>query len=286
LLSLPRRRAQRQFRAPGLPVLVASFSGAEASGFVGRQITEKDSLMATSSRGSGSIVSALLLVALAAGDAYVLYRLGLPGQAPLLTGAVETLTSSGANVAFRQLLDSGLLPWLLIPIAGPLLIAIIILVTGRGRTTSASAEVEAGDDAEVAAEVTPTAGSSDVALRLLATLQEEARLIDFVREDIDGYDDAEVGSAARGIHAALRKALDDRLVLEPILAGEDGDRVDVPADFTPALIRVTGKLAGGPPYTGVLRHGGWRVREERLPAPSPGSDARILLPAEVEVGLE
>jgi hypothetical protein len=230
----------------------------------------------------------LLLVALAAGDAFVLHRLSQPGQAPLLTGAAETLASSGANAAFRQLLDAGLVPWLLIPIAGPLLIAIVVLLTGRGGGAAGSSATDAASDAadEEGAGSAPTIGSSDVALRLLATLQEEARLIDFVSEDIDGYDDAEVGSAARGIHAALRKALDDRLVLEPILPGEDGDRVEVPADFTPALIRVTGKLAGGPPYTGVLRHGGWRVREERLPAPSPGSDARILLPAEVEVGLD
>jgi hypothetical protein len=230
----------------------------------------------------------LLLVALAAGDAFVLHRLSLPGQAPLLTSAGETLASSGANAAFRQLLDSGLLPWLLIPIAGPLLVAIIVLLTRRGGGAAAPSTADATSEVadEAGAESIATVGAADVALRLLATLQEEARLIDFVREDIDGYDDAEVGSAARGIHAALRKALDDRLVLEPILPGEDGDRVEVPADFTPALIRVTGKLAGGPPYTGVLRHGGWRVREERLPAPSPGSDARILLPAEVEVGAE
>ena len=70
------------------------------------------------------------------------------------------------------------------------------------------------------------------------------------------------------------------------LPGEDGDRIEVPADFEPALIRVTGKLGGGPPYDGVLRHGGWRARDVRLPAPSPGSDPTILLPAEVEVGAE
>lgn len=244
--------------------------------------------MATSSRGSGSIVSALLLLVLAAADAFVLHRLSQPGQAALLTSAGETLASSGAGAAFRQLMDSGLLGWLAIPVAGPLLIAIIALLTGRGGAAKAPAAGDAATAADEAeAEAAPAlVASPDVALRLLATLQEEARLIDFVREDIDGYGDADVGSAVRGIHAALRKALDERLAVEPILPGEDGDAVDVPADFDPALIRVTGKLAGGPPYSGVLRHGGWRVREVRLPAPSPGSDARILLPAEVEVGAE
>lgn len=241
--------------------------------------------MATSSRGSRTIVSALLLLLLAAGNAFVLFRLSQPGQAALLTTAGETLASSGAGAAFRQLVDSGLLGWLAIPVAGPLLVAILLLLTGRGRAAAAPS-ADATIEADTIVEPAPAVASPDVALRLLATLQEEARLIDFVREDIDGYGDADVGSAARGIHAALRKALDDRIVLEPILPGEDGDAVQVPADFEPALIRVTGKLGGGPPYSGVLRHGGWRVREVRLPAPSPGSDARILLPAEVEVGSE
>lgn len=243
--------------------------------------------MATSSRGSGSIVSALLLVVLAAADAFVLHRLSLPGQAQALTDAIAIAPSSGVGAAARMLMEAGLLGWLAIPVVGPLVVAVIALITGRGGKAPAPAADEAGADAAAApAEPPPAVASPDVALRLLATLQEEARLIDFVREDIDGYDDAEVGSAARGIHAALRKALDDRLVVEPILPGEDGDAVEVPSGFEPALIRVTGKLAGGPPYAGVLRHGGWRVREVRLPAPSPGSDARILLPAEVEVGAE
>jgi hypothetical protein len=205
--------------------------------------------------------------------------------AALLASIGETLATSGAGPALQQALDGGLLPWLAVPIVGPLLVAVVALLTGR-RATVAVPVVAADDDAPAPGEEVPPAPSPDVALRLLATLQEEARLIDFVREDIDGYEDADVGSAVRGIHAALRKAIDERLTVEPILAGEDGDRVEVPAGFEPALIRVTGKLGGGPPYVGVLRHGGWRARDVRLPAPSPGSDATILLPAEVEVGAE
>jgi hypothetical protein len=237
--------------------------------------------MATSSRGSGTLITVLLLLVLAAADAFVLQRLSQPAIAAQLTASAETLTSAGAGPALRQAADSGLLPWLAVPILGPLLVALLALLLGRRRAAAASAAV-----ADEAVEGAAAAPSPDVALRLLATLQEEARLIDFVREDIDGYSDADVGGAVRGIHAALRKALDERLVLEPILSGEDGDRVEVPADFEPALIRVTGKLAGGPPYEGVLRHGGWRARDVRLPSPSPGSDPSILIPAEVEVGAE
>ena len=121
-------------------------------------------------------------------------------------------------------------------------------------------------------------------LRLLAALQEEARLVDFVREDLDGYSDEEVGGAARGIHSALRKALEDRLEVGPILNGEDGDKVEVPVGFDPTLIRVTGSPQGEPPYQGVLRHGGWRASGVRLPIATEGSDPTVLAPAEVEVG--
>lgn len=241
--------------------------------------------MPTSSRGSGALIPALLLLLLAGADAFVFHHLMQAGPAAQLAAVGELLGAVGPGPALRQATDGGLLPWLAIPIVGPLLVAVVALLTGRRGTVVVPVSAESDAEAVVVEEA-PAAPSPDVALRLLATLQEEARLIDFVREDIDGYDDADVGSAVRGIHAALRKALDERLTLEPILAGEDGDRVEVPAGFEPALIRVTGKLGGGPPYVGVLRHGGWRARDVRLPAPSPGSDATILLPAEVEVGAE
>lgn len=240
--------------------------------------------MPTSSRGSGTLISLVLLVILAGAGAFAVHHLAQAGPAALLAATGETLATSGPGPALRQATDGGLLPWLAIPILGPLLIALVTLLTGRGRAVDAAPSA-AVEDGSVVEEVL-AAPSPDIALRLLATLQEEARLIDFVREDIDGYSDAEVGSAVRGIHAALRKAIDARLAVEPILAGEDGDRIEVPVGFEPALIRVTGKLGGGPPYVGVLRHGGWRARDVRLPAPSPGSDATILLPAEVEVGAE
>src|SRR6185369_8177971 len=126
--------------------------------------------------------------------------------------------------------------------------------------------------------------SPAVGLRLLAALQEDARLLDFVCEDIAGYSDEQIGSATRGIHAALRKAIESRVSLAPILSGDDGDPVEVPVGFDPALVRVTGNPAGAPPYRGVLRHGGWKASDAHLPLPTEGSDPSILMPAEVEVG--
>jgi hypothetical protein len=146
--------------------------------------------------------------------------------------------------------------------------------------------VSTEDAAEEAAKSAEEPVPGAAGLRLLAALQEEARLVDFVREDLDGYSDEQVGAAVRGVHAALRKAVDDRLTLEPILSGEDGDGVEVPEGFEPALIRLLGNPVGNPPYRGILRHAGWRAIEVRLPRATAGSDPTILAPAEVEVAGE
>ena len=42
-------------------------------------------------------------------------------------------------------------------------------------------------------------------------------------------------------------------------------------------------VVGSPPFTGTLRHHGWKARDVRLPPPPAGQDARLLAPAEVEL---
>lgn len=238
---------------------------------------------AVSPRRTGIYVTALLLVALAAGSGFSLYEVAAPALAEALTGARAALAEGGVAEGFRAARDEGILPWLLVPTLGPILVAaLLLLVAPRGRTVVPGQATEETDGPEEAEAPLPAAAG----LRLLAALQEEARLVDFVREDLDEYSDEQVGAAVRGIHASLRKAVDERLTLETILEGEDGDPVEVPADFEPALIRVTGNPEGEPPYKGVLRHGGWRASDVRLPVPTPGSDPTILAPAEVEVGGE
>src|SRR5262245_47245813 len=53
-------------------------------------------------------------------------------------------------------------------------------------------------------------------LRILAVLQRDGRLIDFLQEDIDSYTDAQIGAAVRDIHRGCRKSLGDYLTIEPI----------------------------------------------------------------------
>jgi hypothetical protein len=121
-------------------------------------------------------------------------------------------------------------------------------------------------------------------LRVLAVLQRDGRLVDFLREDIDGYSDAQIGAAVRDIHRGCRKALDSYLTVEPVLSGPEESAVTVPADFDPASIRLTGNVSGSPPFQGVLKHHGWRVKSVQLPAlPGARDESSVLAPAEVEI---
>jgi hypothetical protein len=124
---------------------------------------------------------------------------------------------------------------------------------------------------------------SGAPLRLLALLQREGRLLDFLLEDITAYPDAQVGAAVRDIHRQCQAALKEHLVLAPVFAHAEGSTVDVPPGFDPSAVRLTGNVTGQPPFRGTLQHHGWRVKEIKLAPPPEGQDEFILMPAEVEL---
>ena len=121
------------------------------------------------------------------------------------------------------------------------------------------------------------------ALQLLSLLQREARLVDFVQEDIAAYSDAEIGAAARVVHEGCRKVLREHITLAPVRAESEGSRLTLPAGFDAAAVRLTGNVVGQAPFTGTLAHRGWRATEVRLPQLAEGHDARIVAQAEVEL---
>jgi hypothetical protein len=123
----------------------------------------------------------------------------------------------------------------------------------------------------------------DGALALLALLQREGRLVDFLLEPLDGFSDADIGAAVRDVHRGCRKVLDQHLALEPVMPGSEEARVAVPKGFDPAEIRLIGEAKGEPPFRGTLRHHGWRVVDARLPALADGVDRAVIAPAEVEL---
>lgn len=120
-------------------------------------------------------------------------------------------------------------------------------------------------------------------LLVLSLLQREGRLIDFLQENVASFSDAEVGAAARVVHAGCKKALAEHFTVEPVLQESEGAAVTLPAGFDAGRIRITGNVAGQPPFRGALKHHGWVATAVRLPVVSEALDPRVLAPAEVEL---
>jgi hypothetical protein len=121
------------------------------------------------------------------------------------------------------------------------------------------------------------------AVQLLTLLQREGRLLDFLQEDIDGYQNEQIGAAVRDIHRGCKKVLAEHTPLEPVLAGQENAPVRVDPGFDPSRIRLTGNVVGEPPFTGTLRHHGWRAAKVTLPEMTTATDPTVVAPAEVEL---
>jgi hypothetical protein len=135
---------------------------------------------------------------------------------------------------------------------------------------------------EVAA-ASPAPPTFDDALQLLALLQREGRLVDFLEQDVAGFSDADVGAAARVVHDGCRRALRAQATFAPLRAEEEGARVTVEEGTAADRVKLTGNVSGKPPFTGVLRHRGWRTTSFSLPAAVRDRDATVIAPAEVEL---
>jgi len=122
------------------------------------------------------------------------------------------------------------------------------------------------------------------ALTLLATLQREARFVDFIQEPLEGYADAQIGAAARDVHRDCAAVLARLFDFRPVVGDEEGAAIEVPAGFDAGKYRLVGNVTGEPPYRGKLTHHGWQAAKCELPAwtGSPAS-AKIVAPVEVEL---
>ena len=135
----------------------------------------------------------------------------------------------------------------------------------------------------VAPAAPPPVETTDRATQLLAILQRDGRLVDFLMEDLAAYSNDQVGVAVRDVHRGCRQALDKYATLTPVLEDAEGHTVTVAAGSDAARIKVIGNAAGPPPFRGVLRHRGWEASRLELP-PLPASGRTVIAPAEVEVG--
>ena len=122
------------------------------------------------------------------------------------------------------------------------------------------------------------------ALTLLAVLQREARLVDFLKESIAAFDDAQVGAAVRDVHRDASAVIERLFSLRPVMSESEGASVQVPAGADAARIRLTGNVTGQPPFRGTLRHHGWEASKIQIPEWSGASaSANVVAPAEVEL---
>jgi hypothetical protein len=129
----------------------------------------------------------------------------------------------------------------------------------------------------------PPVEPPDRAIQMLALLQRDGRLVDFLSEDVSPYSDEQIGAAVRAVHEGCRQALDRYLTLEPILDSDEGTPTTVQSGFDPAAVKLIGNVGPAPPFRGLLRHRGWRATRTELP-PLPEGDGRtVVAPAEVEI---
>jgi hypothetical protein len=133
-----------------------------------------------------------------------------------------------------------------------------------------------------AAPAAPVVKSSDGALQLLAILQRDSRLVDFLMEDISSYEDDQVGAAVRELHDQCRDAVARYVTLAPVVDGVEGTFTQAPSK-DPNIVKFVGNVPATPPQGGILRHKGWRAAKVDLPALAGKQDASIIAPAEIEV---
>ena len=132
--------------------------------------------------------------------------------------------------------------------------------------------------------VEPEPDHVDGAVGLLGILQRDARLVDFLMEDVSGYDDEQVGAAVRSVHDQCRDSLLRYVSLTPVIDAVEGAYTSVdalPAAERAWLVKFIGNVPAEPPQGGTLRHKGWRVEKAALPVPRRGS--RVIAPAEIEI---
>jgi hypothetical protein len=152
-------------------------------------------------------------------------------------------------------------------------------LTRRGASPASAPRTAA---AAAPAPAAPTVRTSDGALQLLAILQRDSRLVDFLMEDIAGYSDDQVGAAVRELHDQCRDAVGRYVKLEPVIDGVEGTYAKAPGTDA-NLIKFVGNVPAKPPAGGTLRHKGWRAVKVDLPSLPARQDATVIAPAEIEI---
>ncbi len=131
----------------------------------------------------------------------------------------------------------------------------------------------------------PAAQTEAEIVSFLALLQEKGRLVDFLMDDINAYDDAQVGAAARVVHAGCKAALQEHFQIHPVRPESEGSTIRIAAGYAADEYRLLGRISGQAPFSGVLVHRGWKTDQVKLPRIPRSSADRLptIAPAEVEL---
>lgn len=167
------------------------------------------------------------------------------------------------------------------------IVTLVLILFGRRparETGRATAEAARPAPAPPPAPVREDHAQAEV-VSFLAALQEKGRLVDFLMDDINAHGDAEVGAAARVVHAGCRAVLQEHFRIGPVRPESEGSTVQIPAGYPADEYRLLGRISGQAPFTGVLIHRGWKTDSVTLPRLLRGSDERLptIAPAEVEL---
>ncbi len=170
--------------------------------------------------------------------------------------------------------------------AATLVLGVVVLATIIARRSPKS---EIGATPVEPARPPPAAGPAPQTeaeiVSFLALLQEKGRLVDFLMDDINAYDDAQVGAAARVVHAGCKAALQEHFQIHPVRPENEGSTIRIAAGYAADEYRLLGRISGQAPFSGVLVHRGWRTDVVKLPRTLRSSADRLptIAPAEVEL---
>jgi len=186
-----------------------------------------------------------------------------------MANAVELLPGASA---FQPYLSAGALA------LG--IVALVAILAGRGP------DADTGSAAARPVTVETRASQADAEiLSFLAMLQARGRLVDFLMDDINAHDDAQVGAAARVVHAGCKGVLQEHFRICPVREESEGSTVQVAAGYAADEYRLLGGISGPAPFSGVLVHHGWKTDAVNLPRILRSSTDRLpaIAPAEVEL---
>jgi hypothetical protein len=129
----------------------------------------------------------------------------------------------------------------------------------------------------------PPGPQRTAAVEVLATLQREGRLLDFLQEKLEGYSDAQIGAAVRDIHRDCAATVNRLFGPAPLVNQAEGSPVALPPDIDPGQWKLTGRV-GSETKQGRLCHHGWKITRHDLPAwTGRDESAWVIAPAEVEI---